>query len=145
MKSPMAKLKLKLHKSDARDKVDCPPSAPLEELARSSQDMRDMKNCYDSLLSAAATTANSAYGKLFVVYLFGFFFYLMLLDLCCSYLCSVFCLCLGMNIGCWDWDPSTTTPRPHRWHDNYHFSSCFVFTLVGTIKSLMELEAMTKI
>ncbi|KAI8524765.1 hypothetical protein RHMOL_Rhmol13G0174500 [Rhododendron molle] len=25
-------------------------------------DMQDMRNCYDSLLSAAATTANSAYG-----------------------------------------------------------------------------------
>lgn len=28
------------------------------------QDMHDMKNCYDSLLSAAAATANSAYGML---------------------------------------------------------------------------------
>lgn len=27
------------------------------------QDMQDMRNCYDSLLSAAAATANSAYGK----------------------------------------------------------------------------------
>lgn len=29
------------------------------------QDMQEMKNCYDSLLSAAAATANSAYGKHF--------------------------------------------------------------------------------
>ena len=27
-----------------------------------SQDMQEMRNCYDSLLSAAAATANSAYG-----------------------------------------------------------------------------------
>lgn len=27
------------------------------------QDMQAMKNCYDSLLSAAAATANSAYGR----------------------------------------------------------------------------------
>ena len=27
-----------------------------------SQDMQDMRNCYDTLLSAAAATANSAYG-----------------------------------------------------------------------------------
>jgi hypothetical protein len=27
------------------------------------QDMQDMRNCYDSLLFAAAATANSAYGK----------------------------------------------------------------------------------
>lgn len=28
-----------------------------------SQDMQDMRDCYDRLLSAAAATANSAYGK----------------------------------------------------------------------------------
>jgi hypothetical protein len=32
------------------------------------QDMQEMKNCYDSLLSAAAATANSAYGKLFTTF-----------------------------------------------------------------------------
>ncbi|KAG0452625.1 hypothetical protein HPP92_025289 [Vanilla planifolia] len=32
-----------------------------EDLLRASQDMLDMRNCYDSLLSAAAATANSAY------------------------------------------------------------------------------------
>lgn len=29
--------------------------------------MQDMRNCYDSLLSAAAATANSAYGKSFLL------------------------------------------------------------------------------
>lgn len=29
------------------------------------QDMQDMRDCYDSLLSAAAATANSAYGTVF--------------------------------------------------------------------------------
>ena len=28
-----------------------------------SQDMQDMRECYDRLLAAAAATANSAYGK----------------------------------------------------------------------------------
>ena len=32
------------------------------------QDMQDMRNCYDSLLSAAAATANSAYGKCLPAY-----------------------------------------------------------------------------
>ena len=32
------------------------------------QDMREMKNCYDGLLSAAAATANCAFGK--DIYLF---------------------------------------------------------------------------
>jgi hypothetical protein len=32
------------------------------------QDMQEMKNCYDSLLSAAAATANSAYGKLITTF-----------------------------------------------------------------------------
>ncbi|KAK9272671.1 hypothetical protein L1049_003048 [Liquidambar formosana] len=72
------------HKNDAKEKRDCQPSAQLEErrdqpsaqleekrdhqpsaqldeLAQASQDMQDMRNCYDSLLSAAAATANSAY------------------------------------------------------------------------------------
>ncbi|XP_052185728.1 uncharacterized protein At2g33490 [Diospyros lotus] len=35
--------------------------AQLDELARASQDMQDMRDCYDSLLSAAAATLNSAY------------------------------------------------------------------------------------
>ncbi|KAM0947110.1 hypothetical protein DsansV1_C08g0082671 [Dioscorea sansibarensis] len=38
-----------------------PPPARNDELARAVQDMQDMRSCYDSLLSAAASTANSAY------------------------------------------------------------------------------------
>lgn len=37
------------------------PVAHLDELARATQDMHDMRDCYDSLLSAAAASANSAY------------------------------------------------------------------------------------
>ncbi|KAJ8751977.1 hypothetical protein K2173_000723 [Erythroxylum novogranatense] len=62
MKSPLAKLRgFKLHKNDGKDKRDIFPSAMLDELAQASQDMQEMRNCYDSLLSAAAATANSAY------------------------------------------------------------------------------------
>ncbi|CAN1137209.1 Uncharacterized protein At2g33490 [Linum perenne] len=35
--------------------------AQLDELARATQDVQDMRECYDSLLSSAAATANSAY------------------------------------------------------------------------------------
>ncbi|KAJ8771916.1 hypothetical protein K2173_027093 [Erythroxylum novogranatense] len=59
MKSSLGKLRgFKLQKNDAKDKRDTFPSAMLDELAQASQDMRD---CYDSLLSAAAAIANSAY------------------------------------------------------------------------------------
>ncbi|KAL6567923.1 hypothetical protein OROGR_001591 [Orobanche gracilis] len=34
-----------------------------DELARAAQDMNDMRDCYDRLLSAAAATANSVYGS----------------------------------------------------------------------------------
>ncbi|XP_002512882.2 uncharacterized protein At2g33490 [Ricinus communis] len=62
MKSPLGKLRgFKLHKSDTKDKRDLLPSAQLDELAQAAEDMQDMRNCYDSLLSAAAATANSAY------------------------------------------------------------------------------------
>ncbi|KAF8378048.1 hypothetical protein HHK36_029382 [Tetracentron sinense] len=50
-----------LHKIDAKEKTDNHPSAQLDELAQASQDMQDMRNCYDSLLSAAAAMTNSAY------------------------------------------------------------------------------------
>ncbi|KAI8526790.1 hypothetical protein RHMOL_Rhmol12G0023900 [Rhododendron molle] len=36
--------------------------AQLDDLARASQDMADMVDCYDSLFSSAAATTNSAYG-----------------------------------------------------------------------------------
>ncbi|XP_043724571.1 uncharacterized protein At2g33490-like [Telopea speciosissima] len=62
MKSSLKKLKgFALHKNDAKEKRDHQPSAQLDELAQAEQDMQDMRNCYDSLLSAAAATANSAY------------------------------------------------------------------------------------
>ncbi|KAI4366770.1 hypothetical protein MLD38_022601 [Melastoma candidum] len=63
MKSSLGKLKklAVLHKSDHTERTEYQHSARLEELANSSKDMQDMRNCYDSLLSAAAATANSAY------------------------------------------------------------------------------------
>ncbi|XP_052196578.1 uncharacterized protein At2g33490-like isoform X2 [Diospyros lotus] len=62
MKSSLGKLrKLALHKNDGKEKRDCQASARLNELAQASQDMQDMRNCYDSLLSAAAATENSAF------------------------------------------------------------------------------------
>ncbi|GMJ09442.1 hypothetical protein like AT2G33490 [Hibiscus trionum] len=62
MKSSFGKLRrFALHKSENKDKFDILASAHLDELAQAAQDMQDMRNCYDSLLSAAAATANSAY------------------------------------------------------------------------------------
>ncbi|XWS30545.1 hypothetical protein CRYUN_Cryun24cG0127000 [Craigia yunnanensis] len=62
MKSSFGKLRrFALHKNDGKDKLDFLSSADLDELAQAAQDMRDMRNCYDSLLSSAAAMANSAY------------------------------------------------------------------------------------
>ncbi|XP_039045669.1 uncharacterized protein At2g33490-like [Hibiscus syriacus] len=62
MKSSWGKLRrFALHKNDGNDKSDFLSSARLDELAQAAQDMQEMKNCYDSLLLAAAATANSAY------------------------------------------------------------------------------------
>ncbi|XVE84208.1 hypothetical protein DITRI_Ditri16bG0151800 [Diplodiscus trichospermus] len=62
MKSSLGKLRrFALHKNDGKDKLDFLSSAHLDELAQAAQDMQVMRNCYDSLLSAAAATANSAY------------------------------------------------------------------------------------
>ncbi|KAL5864549.1 hypothetical protein ACOSQ3_002063 [Xanthoceras sorbifolium] len=61
MKSLSKLRKFALHKSDTKDKSDFLPSAHVDELAQAAQDMQNMRNCYDSLLSAAAATANSAY------------------------------------------------------------------------------------
>ncbi|XP_068665839.1 uncharacterized protein At2g33490-like [Aristolochia californica] len=62
MKSSLRRLRgFALHKHDGKEKRDFQSSAQLDELAQASQDMEDMRNCYDSLLSAAAATANSAY------------------------------------------------------------------------------------
>lgn len=63
MKSSLKKMRgFVLHKHDSKEKREFfNPSAQLDELAQATQDMQDMRNCYDSLLSAAAATANSAY------------------------------------------------------------------------------------
>lgn len=62
MKSSFGKLKkLTLHKSDAKEKKDHHTLSLSDGLSQASHDMNDMKNCYDSLLSAAAAAANSAY------------------------------------------------------------------------------------
>ncbi|KAA8548268.1 hypothetical protein F0562_004471 [Nyssa sinensis] len=62
MKSSLGKLRrFALPKSDTKQKTEQRRSAHLDELALASQDMQDMRNCYDSLLSTAAATANSAY------------------------------------------------------------------------------------
>ncbi|KAM2203709.1 hypothetical protein ACFX1S_023442 [Malus domestica] len=53
--------RFELHKNDAKEKRDIQPLAQVDELAQAAQDMQDMRSCYDSLLSAAAATANSAY------------------------------------------------------------------------------------
>ncbi|ONK77891.1 uncharacterized protein A4U43_C02F11940 [Asparagus officinalis] len=67
MKSPLRKLRglASNHKSDSKDKKDHRhhdrQPAMRDELVHATQDMLDMKRCYDSLLSAAAATTNSAY------------------------------------------------------------------------------------
>lgn len=63
MKSSLSKLrKIALHKTLAKDKKDFPPTLiKSDELALAAKDMQDMRDCYDSLLSAAAATQNSAY------------------------------------------------------------------------------------
>lgn len=63
MKSPFRKVHgLGLNKHDKRHRHDIQRSfAQLDELSRASQDMEDMRDCYDSLLSAAAGTTNNAY------------------------------------------------------------------------------------
>ncbi|KAL2575959.1 hypothetical protein AAZV13_16G047000 [Glycine max] len=60
MKS-LSKLKKTLHKTVSKDKKDFPPTVKFDELALAAKDMQAMRDCYDSLLSAAAATQNSAY------------------------------------------------------------------------------------
>ncbi|XP_028113098.1 uncharacterized protein At2g33490-like isoform X5 [Camellia sinensis] len=65
MKSSLGMLRrFALHKSHGKEKTDYQLSVHLDDLSQASQDMHDMRNCYDSLLSAAAATANSAFGKI---------------------------------------------------------------------------------
>ncbi|XP_022883949.1 uncharacterized protein At2g33490-like [Olea europaea var. sylvestris] len=62
MKSPLEKLrKFAPHKIDAKENWDHHISAHLHGLAQAVKDMKDMRTCYDRLLSAAAATTNSAY------------------------------------------------------------------------------------
>ncbi|KAJ6851354.1 uncharacterized protein M6B38_258570 [Iris pallida] len=62
MKSSLRKLRgLGRHRSDPKETSESRTQAQQDELMQASQDMLDMRNCYDSLLSAAAATANSAY------------------------------------------------------------------------------------
>lgn len=62
MKSSFGKLKrFAFQKNDGKDRREFQRPPKLDELALASQEMEDMRNCYDSLLSAAAATANSAY------------------------------------------------------------------------------------
>ncbi|XP_022991417.1 uncharacterized protein At2g33490-like isoform X1 [Cucurbita maxima] len=62
MKTSLRKFKgFGLHRHEAKDRVDLRPLAQLDELAQASRDMEEMRDCYDSLLSAAAATENSAY------------------------------------------------------------------------------------
>ncbi|GFQ00802.1 uncharacterized protein at2g33490 [Phtheirospermum japonicum] len=62
MKSPLGKLrKLGLSKSEPEENWDHHISAHIDGLTQAAKDMKDMRTCYDGLLSAAAATANSAY------------------------------------------------------------------------------------
>ncbi|KAL2564885.1 hypothetical protein AAZV13_19G072700 [Glycine max] len=62
MKSSLSKLKkIALHKTVSKDKKDFPPTVKFDELALAAKDMQDMRDCYDSLLAAAAATQNSAH------------------------------------------------------------------------------------
>uniref|UniRef100_A0A0D9W4B9 BAR domain-containing protein n=1 Tax=Leersia perrieri TaxID=77586 RepID=A0A0D9W4B9_9ORYZ len=62
MKSPLRKFRgFGLHGHHRERKDHRPPPAKLDELAYAAQEMEEMRNCYDSLLSAAAATTNSVY------------------------------------------------------------------------------------
>ncbi|KAF9689008.1 hypothetical protein SADUNF_Sadunf01G0047100 [Salix dunnii] len=49
------------HVADHKNRRDLLSLAQFDELAEAHRDMQDMKDCYDSLLSAASATANCAY------------------------------------------------------------------------------------
>ncbi|CAN8287572.1 unnamed protein product [Cochlearia groenlandica] len=61
MKTSLRRLRGVLHKHESKDRRDPRVLVQKDELAQASQDVKDMRDCYDSLLSAAAATANSAY------------------------------------------------------------------------------------
>ncbi|KAF8667265.1 hypothetical protein HU200_052934 [Digitaria exilis] len=60
MKSPLRRFRgLGHHHREKKDHA--PPPTKLDELVYAAQEMDEMRNCYDSLLSAAAATTNSVY------------------------------------------------------------------------------------
>ncbi|KAL0863878.1 hypothetical protein Bca101_042996 [Brassica carinata] len=61
MKTSLRRLRGVLHRHESRDRRDLRALVQNDELVQASQDVQDMRDCYDSLLSAAAATANSAY------------------------------------------------------------------------------------
>ncbi|CDY37713.1 BnaA04g19550D [Brassica napus] len=61
MKTSLRRLRGVLHKHESKDRRDLRFLVQKDELAQASQDVKEMRDCYDSLLSAAAATANSAY------------------------------------------------------------------------------------
>ncbi|XP_065852380.1 uncharacterized protein At2g33490 [Euphorbia lathyris] len=62
MKTSFRKLRgLAFRHGHHKDRRDLRHFAPCDELDHAAKDMEDMRDCYDSLLSAAAATANSAF------------------------------------------------------------------------------------
>ncbi|CAL5190958.1 unnamed protein product [Lathyrus oleraceus] len=64
MKSSLKKLRglaLHHHKHDSNHTKTILPLGQRDELAQATREMQDMRDCYDTLLSAAAATASSAY------------------------------------------------------------------------------------
>ncbi|XP_057800478.1 uncharacterized protein At2g33490-like isoform X2 [Salvia miltiorrhiza] len=62
MKSSLLRMRIiGPNKGDPKGKWDHNFSLPIDGLTQATKDMKDMRTCYDSLLSAAAATANSAY------------------------------------------------------------------------------------
>ncbi|XVF02172.1 hypothetical protein REPUB_Repub04eG0152800 [Reevesia pubescens] len=70
MKTSLRRLRgfaLHKHGGETKDRIVLRPLPQFDELAQASQDMQDIRDCYDSLLSAAAATVNSAYGKVLLM------------------------------------------------------------------------------
>ncbi|WVZ75244.1 hypothetical protein U9M48_023320 [Paspalum notatum var. saurae] len=62
MKSPLRRLRgFGHHQPKERRGQQQPPPAKLDELVCAAQEVEDMRNCYDGLISAAAATTNSVY------------------------------------------------------------------------------------
>ncbi|CAL5021793.1 unnamed protein product [Urochloa decumbens] len=61
MKSPLRRLRGFGHNHPKERRGHQPPPAKLDELVCAAQEVEDMRNCYDGLISAAAATTNSVY------------------------------------------------------------------------------------